>query len=157
MIDMLKPENFDTVVSASRVITGYDSVTLTFISPSLALHLKGILLSICSTAETLLLKKSPALQVENYGQTLKEVKEFCQLVDENWKFEMGSLALKNLNQKRTQRPQSLPLTSDILLFKDYTFKAAENAIRILNPNKEYKQSFKTCVQLTLPSPWFQLH
>lgn len=149
VIDMLKPENFDTVVSASRVITGYDSVTLTFTSPSLALHLKGILLSICSTAETLLLKKSPTLQVENYGQTLKEVREFRQLVDENWKFEMGSLALKDLNQKRNQRPQSLPLTSDILLFKDYTFKAAENAVRSLNANKEDKQSFKILTETTL--------
>lgn len=129
VIDMLKPENFDTIVSASRVITGYDSATLTFTSRLLALHLKGILLSICSTAETLLL-----------------VRQFRQLVDENWKFEMGSLALKDLNQKRARRSQTLPLTSDILLFKDYTFKAAENATKSLNANKEDKQSFKTLTE-----------
>lgn len=40
MLEAMAPENFDKVVSAARIMSGYDDSTKSFTSPSLALHLE---------------------------------------------------------------------------------------------------------------------
>ncbi|KAJ8945471.1 hypothetical protein NQ314_009223 [Rhamnusium bicolor] len=103
ILEALKPENYDKVVSAVRMISGYNETDKTFRAPSLALHFKTILLAVCSAAKTLIMKKDPIIPVTNYEQVLKDIKKFCELVDYNWKFEMGSLALKDLTEKCTTK------------------------------------------------------
>lgn len=105
MLEALKPEHFDKVISASRIISGYSEATLSFRSPSLALHMRTILLAASSAARTLLLKKSPILGITDFDSALKHIKGFRELLETNWKFEMGSLALKDLNEKK--KPQIL--------------------------------------------------
>ncbi|CAH1380920.1 unnamed protein product [Tenebrio molitor] len=103
MLEMLKPEHFDKVVSASRIISGYNEATRSFKAPSLALHMKTILLA---------------------------------LVDANWKFEMGSLALKDLNEKQSTNPQKLSVTQDVILFRNYTQETANSCVKNLETNPE---------------------
>jgi hypothetical protein len=136
MLEMLKPEHFDKVVSASRIISGYNEATRSFKAPSLALHMKTILLAVCSAAKTLLLKKNPILAITNHDMALKNIKGFRELVDANWKFEMGSLALKDLNEKQSTNPQKLSVTQDVILFRNYTQETANSCVKNLETNPE---------------------
>ncbi|XP_063931173.1 uncharacterized protein LOC135143224 [Zophobas morio] len=149
MLEVLKPEHFDKVVSASRIISGYNEAKRSFKAPSLALHMKTILLAVCSSAKTLMLKKHPILGITDYDIALKNVKGFRELVDANWKFEMSSLALKDLNEKQSINPQKLPVTQDIILFRNYTQEIAETCVKELETNSENLTSFKKLTEAAL--------
>lgn len=149
MLEVLKPEHFDKVVSATRIIAGYSEATRSFKAPSLALHMKTTLLAVCSAAKSLLLKKSPVLPVTDHNEALKNVKTFRELVDENWKFEMGSLALKDLNEKHFKNPQQLPITQDIILFNNYTQQVAKSSMNKLKEDPADKKSYQKLTEATL--------
>ncbi|KAJ8930810.1 hypothetical protein NQ314_016342 [Rhamnusium bicolor] len=74
ILEALKPKNYDKVVSAVRMISGYNETDKTFRAPSLALHFKTILLAVCSAAKTLIIKRDPIIPVTNYEQVLKDKK-----------------------------------------------------------------------------------
>lgn len=153
ILESLKPENFDHVVSAVRIISGYDENSKCFRASSLALHFKTILLGVCRAAKILLIKKDPILLVTNYEDILKDLKKFRELVDENRKFEMGSLALKDLNEKCSIKPKKNPITKDIILFKNYfhevAIKAVDNLKVNLNSIVHFKILCETCLGLTI--------
>lgn len=153
ILESLKPENFDHVVSAVRIISGYNESSKSFRAPSLALHFKTILLGVCTAAKTLLIKKDPILPVTSYEHVLKDLKKFRELVDQNWKFEMGSLALKDLNEKCSLKPKKIPVTQDIILFKNYCHGVANKAVENLSVNLNSIDIFKTlceaCIGLTI--------
>ncbi|KAJ8937703.1 hypothetical protein NQ314_011759, partial [Rhamnusium bicolor] len=119
MSQALKPENFEKVVSYTRKISGYNESTKTFRAPSLALHFRTVLLAICQTATTLLIKNDPILELDNHKEVLNDVIQFNALVSHKWKFEMGSLALKDLTEKNSLHPQKLPIANDIILFNTH--------------------------------------
>lgn len=134
MLEVLRPDNFDKVVAAARIISGYDESTRTFKSPSLALHMRTSLLAVCASAKSLIYKKDPVLPVEDHELALKNIKRFSELVATNWKFAMGSLALKDLNEKNSTKPQKLPVTKDVILFRNYTNATADACIANLHLN-----------------------
>lgn len=103
----------------------------------------------CSAAKSLLLKKSPVLPITDYNDALKNVKKFRELVDENWKFETGSLALKDLNEKHSKNPQQLPVTQDIILFNKYTQQVAEISMNKLKEEPNDKDSYQKLTEATL--------
>ncbi|CAH0563123.1 unnamed protein product [Brassicogethes aeneus] len=119
MLEAMNTKHYDKVVHAAHIISGYDPTSKTFKAPSLAMHLKTILLAASLAAKTLLLKQNPVLPVLDYTEALKPVKQFRLLVDERWKFDMGSLALKDLNEKHGKQIQKLPITSDVIKFREY--------------------------------------
>lgn len=127
----LHPDNFDKVVSAVRIISGYEESEKKFKAPSLALHFRTTLLTISSTATMLLLKKDPHIIANDYNDAIKNVKYFSKLVESRWKYEMGSLALKDLTENQVKNPQKLPITEDVLLFNKYCLNVAEKAHRHL--------------------------
>ncbi|CAH0555073.1 unnamed protein product [Brassicogethes aeneus] len=153
IIQALRPEHFDKVVSCARILSGYNESTKTFEAPSLALHFRTILLAVCDTASTLLLKKDAILPVSNYDESLKDLKKFRSLVQNNWKFEMGSLALKDLTEKKSLNPQTLPVTNDIIIFNRYCYETAKKAANDLtNDNlniKAFKKLTETVLSLTI--------
>lgn len=131
MLEAMNTIHYDKVVHAAQIISGYDSTSKTFKAPSLAMHLRTILLAAALAAKTLLLKKSPVLPVTDYDTKLKDVKQFKLLVDERWNFDMSSLALKDINQKHGKKGQSLPVTSDVIKFRDYAVSVAEQSMETL--------------------------
>nr|XP_023017337.1 uncharacterized protein LOC111506492 [Leptinotarsa decemlineata] len=149
MLEAFKPENYDKVVAATRIISGYDDVTRTFKAPSLAMHMRTSLLAVGSAAKLLLLKKDPILPVTNYEESLKNVKRFVEIVESNWKYAMGSLALKDLNEKHSSKPQTLPVTEDIILFQNYTQTIAETSLANLKVNCEDIKSYKNLTEASL--------
>ncbi|KAI4465997.1 hypothetical protein MML48_3g00004720 [Holotrichia oblita] len=148
-LEALVPENFDKVVAAARIVSGYDESTKSFTAPSLALHFRTILLAVCSAAKTLLLKKDPIIAITDYDKALSELKKFRELVATNWKYEMGSLAPKDINEKHSSIPQKLPLSQDIILFKNYCHNIATDAMKNLKQNFENIESFKKLSEAAL--------
>ncbi|KAK9873495.1 hypothetical protein WA026_022907 [Henosepilachna vigintioctopunctata] len=69
LLEALKPENFEKVVSAGKIISGYDETNKSFKAPSLALHFRTTILAVCSAAKTLVLKKDPVVPITNHEIT----------------------------------------------------------------------------------------
>lgn len=149
ILEALKPENFDKVVSSARIISGYCESTKEFQAPSLAMHFRTILVTVCSTAVTLILKKNPVLPIENYEEALRNVNNFRELVRDNWKFEMGSLAEKDLSEKKSLNPQKLPVAKDIILFNNNCNAVAEKAQHELENDLNNIKAFKNLSEATL--------
>ncbi|XP_060520782.1 uncharacterized protein LOC132698605 [Cylas formicarius] len=151
--DAMKPEMFDHFVTATRVISGYDSETRTFKAGSLALHMGTSLKQVCDIATKLVIKKSNVLSYDNQESTLKEIKWLRNLIQNHWNSEISSLALKNLNEKRHEKPTFLPLTSDVIKFHKYVKEEANDAKNnLLRENKqkfEYKRLSECVLALTL--------
>lgn len=49
-LDVLKPEFFDNLLTATKIISGYDDSNKSFKAPSLALHMRTRLIQICDIA-----------------------------------------------------------------------------------------------------------
>lgn len=149
MLEALHYKNYDKVVHAAQIICGYDSTSMTFKAPSLAMHLRTILLSACLAAKTLLLKQVPVLPVTDYTEALKTVKHFRLLVEERWKYDMGSLAHKDLNEKQGKKIQNLPITSDIMKFRQYAVNIAEKSMTMLKKDPKDSLYFKKLAEAAL--------
>ncbi|KAJ8933114.1 hypothetical protein NQ314_014209 [Rhamnusium bicolor] len=86
MLEALKPENFDKVAAAARIIAGYDETTKIFQTPSLAIHLRTTLLAVCLAAKTLILKKRPCSAYYQLWGGLEK----CQKLS-SWLIQIGNL------------------------------------------------------------------
>jgi hypothetical protein len=75
------------------------------------------------------------------------VKRFRELIMSQWTTEISSMAFKDLNEKKCNKPVILPLTKDILKLKDYVSQVANKA-HINNETNDKKQ-FKFLVEATL--------
>lgn len=108
------------------------------------MHFKTTLLAVCLIAKTLLLKLLPVIY---YEEKLNAVKHFRVLVNERWKFDMESLAFQDLNEKHGSL--TLPITSDVIKFREYAVRIAEDSITSLNKNSMELSSFKKLTKSSL--------
>lgn len=65
------------------------------------------------------------------------------LIAMQWTTEISSLALKNLNKAKWNKPTMLPLTKDIFK-KMYVTMVAQKTIAVLRENPQNKLEFKYC-------------
>lgn len=56
-LDVLKSDFFDNLVTATKVISGYDDSNKNFKTPNLALHMRTRLIQICDIATKMIIKK----------------------------------------------------------------------------------------------------
>lgn len=149
MIDVLDKRHYQKVVYAAKIICGYNADKRTFVSPSLALHLQGILKALCGSAKSLLVDMDPVLNITNWEETIRFVDDFSKYVDERWRFDIGSLALKDLKRKRGKKMQKIPVTSDIVTFKKYAVRVAEQSTARLQENPQDVAAFKLLGEICL--------
>ncbi|KAK5650136.1 hypothetical protein RI129_001165 [Pyrocoelia pectoralis] len=152
LTDIFHPKNFDNVLFATRRLVGYDHENKTFKSPSLAMHLGTSLKTVCDELTHLILKQSPGFRCKSLEQAniwLRNVENFRKLIESRWNIEMASLANKELQEKKWNKPLLLPLVSDIKKFRDEVTKLAENAIIKLSSGTEDKKSYKLLCDCTL--------
>ncbi|KAJ8933558.1 hypothetical protein NQ314_013932, partial [Rhamnusium bicolor] len=131
---MLDPSLFDDVVLCAKATSGYDVNKKNYRAPSLALHL-------CTTLQH--------FKCDNLEARLKEIKRFRFLVQSQWNNEVSSLALKDLAEKKWNRPVMLPLTEDIMKFRDYILETAEKNVVLLRRDNNDRKSFKKLVDASL--------
>ncbi|KAF5277680.1 hypothetical protein FQA39_LY18437 [Lamprigera yunnana] len=148
-VQLLNPTLFDDVVLCAKTISGYDDTRKTYKAPSLALHLGTTLQHMCELTTHLLLKKHTEFKCTNYEGRLKEVKRFRFLVQSQWSNEVASLALKDLAEKKWNTLTMLPLTQDIIKFKEHILENAEENFALLRNDRTNTTAFKKLVDVSL--------
>ncbi|CAH1379249.1 unnamed protein product [Tenebrio molitor] len=149
LIDILDPSKFDICIECAKRIGGYNAEEKTYKAPSLSAHIGTSLKQVCEVLIRLLLKKDPSIKCEDSEKKLKEVKRFRELIMSQWTTEISSMAFKDLNERKWNKPVILPLTKDILKLKDYVSEIANKAIAHLNTEPNDKKQFKFLVEATL--------
>ncbi|XP_074027761.1 uncharacterized protein isoform X1 [Leptinotarsa decemlineata] len=144
LFDTLKPENFQSFVSATKVISGYKPNDKSFVAPSLAMHMETNLKFVCNIALKIVLenRKIPKIQWTDRQQKKTEIKDFKKLIEGHWCNEISSLALKALKEKHWEKPIQLPLNSDIQLINKYINQHAEDAYIELTHSRNVVNNFK---------------
>lgn len=95
------PEHFQTLINATRIISGYNVTNKTFRAPSLALHMSTNIKVICDIALKIIIeKRTDILQIEikDRGKRKQDIKDFKKLIEGHWNAKISSLALKNLKE-----------------------------------------------------------
>ncbi|XP_050518994.1 uncharacterized protein LOC126893092 [Diabrotica virgifera virgifera] len=115
---ILRPKNFDAILSAARVLCGYNSIKKIISSPSIALHLGTYLKLCCNELLHLILKEAPG-----FTCTTKDECKNCQrdihnlrtLLENRWSLEIASLANKDIQEKKMENAKART-TSLVILF-----------------------------------------
>ncbi|KAF2891051.1 hypothetical protein ILUMI_15122, partial [Ignelater luminosus] len=147
--EMLSPVLFDDVVMSAKAISGYDGEKKTYQAPSLALHLGTTLQQVCELTTHLLLKTSPEFKCDNLEERLKQVKRFRFLVQSQWSNKVSSLALKNLVERKWNKPVILPLTKDVIKFRSDILECANRSVALLKKENTDAKAFKKLVDASL--------
>lgn len=142
LIDALKPEYFDNIVTSTKIISGYNEETRSFKSPSLALHMSTRLIQVCDIASKLIIKKSRFINCENSESALKNIKRLRALISCHFNSEISSLALKDLNEKQWEKPKMFPLTSELQQFQKYVMDEANKASEYIKENEQVDIHFR---------------
>ncbi|XP_044744159.1 uncharacterized protein LOC123306297 [Coccinella septempunctata] len=150
--EILTPRKFGTALSVVREIAGYDPVKKTFKTPSLAMHLGTSLKHVCNELRQLVLQESEGFRCPSGISTkewIEDIRNFTKLIETRWTIELASLANKDLQEKKWNKPLLIPLVDDIMIFKDETLKLAEECVLTFNQNTDNAQTYKTLVHCTL--------
>ncbi|KAJ8970856.1 hypothetical protein NQ317_015881 [Molorchus minor] len=112
LIYLLRPALFQTVVNGVNEIGKYNKDTDTYESPTVAINFGTLIKKCCDLAYIQLLQKP------NTGHR-KELKILKTLVESQWANEISAQAGANLNEKKWNKEELMPLTSDLKKLKDY--------------------------------------
>lgn len=152
MQNVLHPSYFDTIVTAARNLAGYDASKKYFIAPSLALHFGTNLNSLCDELYHLVIKETIGFRrssASNKKYYLKDIKNMKHLIVSRWNIEMASLANKDLQEKKWNKPLLIPLVSDVKLFKEEAYRIAEKSITMFKNGSDTIDNYKNLVQCVL--------
>ncbi|KAJ8929597.1 hypothetical protein NQ314_017704 [Rhamnusium bicolor] len=83
LFDALKPDMFDSFISATKIISGYCMETRSFQASSLALHMGTTLKQVCGVATKFVTKKNNVFLCDNQTQALKDIKRLRNLFECN--------------------------------------------------------------------------
>ncbi|KAK9709408.1 hypothetical protein QE152_g26656 [Popillia japonica] len=104
LADALNPTMFDKVVECAKRIGGYNPETKTYSAPSISAHIGTSLKQASDLLIRLIMKEDSSIKCTNKEEQLKNVKRFRELVTTQWTAEISSLAFKDMNEKRWQKP-----------------------------------------------------
>ncbi len=151
--EVLKPRYYELFLTSVRSVCGYNELTRTFGgSATLADHYGTSIRQVCDVLMTLLLTKSPLVTQYDDAQmqtVMKEIKQFQMLIVKNYNNEIGSLARKNLDEKKRSKRIVLPLTEDINKFRQHCLNIVEESISDLKANAYDTNAFKKLVEALL--------
>ncbi|KAG5877457.1 hypothetical protein JTB14_024990 [Gonioctena quinquepunctata] len=151
-IDILKPEMYDNLVTASKIISGYDDENKTFKASSLALHLGTNLKFLCDIAKKALITKNPLFPTsdeKDRDQKLKEISEIRDMIENHSCNDLSSLANKVLNENKIEKPKLVPLTEDIRCFNNYITTLASEAYKKLRNREDIPKNYKILAECSL--------
>lgn len=149
LVSVLKPENFDSTIEAVKSLSRYDVSHRNFGAPSLALNFRTSLINLCDLAIKIIQRRKMPHLIQDIEQTLIELDRFKNMVDMQWAIEIGSLALKDLNEKSAIKPKLLCITEDIIKLAKLTEDKAEQAYQVLLKNKKDQVSYRILVEAVL--------
>lgn len=104
--DLIKPDMYHHVVTATRCLTGFSDQSGKYERPTLARKIGHSLHSLA------MFLKSEGLKMRD-KQMAQDAEDFIHLYQEGWKFDIASQALTQLNQAKWNSPHLLPFTQDV--------------------------------------------
>ncbi|GBP81159.1 hypothetical protein EVAR_25085_1 [Eumeta japonica] len=122
--DALKPQNYDTLVAATKVVAKYDENTDRYCSPTYAMNISTTIKQCCNIAIKRILKTESSVKA---AEMQADLRVLVQLIESSWKFDVSSNAADDLNLKKWNKVTIVPLASDLKLLKDHLCIAAQNA------------------------------
>lgn len=148
---ILHPKYFADVLAAVRILTRFDNDTMSFGVPSLALHLGTSLKIVCDELIDLILMQRPGFtcKSDQIKSCTEDISNFKKLVETRWSCEVGSLALKDLHEKRWKKPLLLPLVKEIKMFREGIFDLYEDCKEKFDNGNDDVNTYKMLVQCTL--------
>ncbi|XP_064071887.1 uncharacterized protein LOC135193415 [Vanessa tameamea] len=140
----LRPNHYDTIVEATKVLGKYDSEKDRFETPTFAMNVSTTLKHCCHIAIMLALKKQgPYMDVET-GKIEADLKTMVNLIESNWKYDISSQAATDLNKKKWNKVTIVPLANDLKILKEYLNKRSLEAAKSI---KEGLQNIATYIEL----------
>lgn len=149
LIEGLKPEMYEHIVTACKIISGYDSEKNIFQAPSLALHMGTNLKFLCDVARKSVITKSPLFRHLNLEKIGKDILELKEIIKNHWCNDISSLANKVLNENTWEKPKLLPMTEDVQTFNKYIIEMAEESFKKLKNNEDMSFNYKMLAECTL--------
>lgn len=149
LIDILKVEHYPYVVTAIKIVCGYNQGTKSYKSPSTALHFGTRLKTLCDVAKKAVQTKHPLFSHMDKNETVANINEMRDMIKEHWRKDVSSLALKSLNQKNVDTPKLLPLTEDVMLLNKYITNVATEAFDAINREENIRTNYRLLCESTL--------
>lgn len=152
LMEVLKPEMYNNILASCKIISGYDNESKRFQASSLPLHLGTSLKFICNIALKALITKNPIfakLADDDLKKKKKEIKELKDMIVAHWCNDISSLAHKDLNEKKLEKPKLLPLTEDVQKFNSYILKLANTAYENLKVKENDSENYKLLAECAL--------
>lgn len=147
MLSVMKPEYFDDAIEAVKKMARYEPEKRAFGVPSLALHFGTSLIHLAELAIKLVLRKNFS-NITNTEKKLTEIERFKTLIKSQWTTELGSLAIKDLSEKASIKPQLLPLTEDIMKLAKLLDSIAKDKYELLRKKEDIK-NYKILLEVVL--------
>lgn len=143
LFQALNPKFYDKIVEVTKLVSKYDNINDTYISPTFAINISTSLKQCCDIAIHMIIKQEPSVQMANCEASLKTM---INLLQSNWRFDVAHQAASDLNIKKFNKITIVPLASDLKLLKNYLILKAEEAIRELNQNPLNVNAFNTLLE-----------
>nr|CAI5853461.1 unnamed protein product [Callosobruchus analis] len=149
LIDVLKPECYEIIVAATKLICGFDPNNKTFRASSLALQMGTTLKFLCDAATKAILTKNPLFSNVDREQKVKDIKMLRYMISTHWCNDVSSLANKVLNEQKLSEPKLLAVTEDIKTLNTYVKTLADQACDTLKKNQDMKMNYKVLTEYAL--------
>lgn len=86
--------------------------------------------------------------MEAHNAQKESIKNLKYVIEKEWSYELSTNVCKLMYQRKWNKPDLLPLTSDIKIFKDYIVKLEKESYNNLktNPNDvQFYRNLQECV------------
>lgn len=131
LVDLMKPKCFKIIISATKIISGFNERDATYNACSTAIPLGTALKYACSCLETEILMKSKLFQFKNPKQAEKDAQNLRKIIESRWRVEISSVALKDQHQKKWEKLLVIPVISDLEKLNLYVTNMVNMAINKL--------------------------
>ncbi|XP_062331740.1 uncharacterized protein LOC134032000 isoform X2 [Osmerus eperlanus] len=135
--DAVRPANFDVLIKAVKKVCGHDEEKNRFDTPSLALKLGHALRKVCDILHC------RALMAED-STLIKSTQSFKTLYATKWSEHISHIALITLNERKFNKPSTLPFTEDVQRLHRHLEKTTEQALKDLEDHSSSKSYSQLC-------------
>nr|CAI5858509.1 unnamed protein product [Callosobruchus analis] len=143
LIKLLEPSNFDLLVRCTKTISKYDPINETYGAPSLAANMGTLLKDCIDVAQSILIQKG-----SNDSQALEKLRSLKELISNEWRYEVSTLANHDLQQKKWNKPSMIPLGEDLKLVNSYLNAEGAKYYHELTVDQKSKKAFSMLQELT---------
>lgn len=132
LFDALKPQHFDILVAATRIVAKYDAEKDKFDSPTFAMNMGTYLKQCAEIAIVFALKRKEISETISSAEAEADLKTLLKVIESQWQYEISSQAASDLNINKWNKVTLVPLASDLKLLKDFLISKANSAVIGLN-------------------------